>query len=175
MANTGLIELPRRMVLQMAGQCSLCNKDRRETFGLAGIVGRPARICDECIGFSLDFFDPRSDELEHQWLERLVEETAPKLRAFLSQPGAREEIEAYRRDHPASPPKPFVCPDYHCSFCDRSRSEGLKLVAGVGTGRTICEDCAGDAAGLLAASGSPLLASARQGRLGVAGNVLRLC
>jgi len=173
LAKTGLIELPRRMVLQMAGKCSFCGKAQHEVFGLAGVIGRQARICDECIGLCIDFFDEKSEEAERQWLERIADELAPKLRAFLDRPGATEEIAAYARAHPAPDPKPFVPPDYHCSFCDRSRWEGIKLVSGIGT--TICEECAGDAAGLLAASGSRMFTAAPQARIGAVGNVFRLC
>ena len=158
------------MVLQMAGTCAFCGKDRREVFGIAGVVGSEARICDECIGLCLDFFDEKSEEIERQWLERMVKELAPKLRAALSQPGAKEELKARARTHP--PPKPFVPQDFHCSFCDRSRFEGIKLVAGLRN--LICDDCTGDAAGLLAASGSQLLKRGRLARIGSIGPVFRL-
>jgi hypothetical protein len=41
--------------------------------------------------------------------------------------------------------------DFHCSFCNRSRHDVRKLISGPRV--FICDDCAGDAAGLLAASG----------------------
>ncbi|HEY7372318.1 MAG TPA: ClpX C4-type zinc finger protein [Polyangia bacterium] len=169
-AKTGLIDLPRQLVLQMAGTCSFCDKDRLEVFGIAGVVGKEARICDECIGLSLDFFDERSDEMERRWLDDVVERVAPKVLAFFAQPGAKEELEAYARTQPA--PEPFVPQDFHCSFCDRSRWEGIKLVSGLGC--LICDDCAMDAAGLLAASGSRLLVRGRCARIGAVGSIFRL-
>jgi hypothetical protein len=61
LAKAGLIELPKQMVLQMAGRCSFCGKDKREVFGIAGVVGRATRICDECVGLC---FDILNEEME---------------------------------------------------------------------------------------------------------------
>jgi len=54
LAKTGLIELPKRMVLQRVGNCSFCGKSRPELFGLVGFAGKDARICDECTGMCFD-------------------------------------------------------------------------------------------------------------------------
>jgi hypothetical protein len=45
----GLIELTQKMVLALSGVCSFCGKRPDEVQGLAGVLGRPARICNECI------------------------------------------------------------------------------------------------------------------------------
>lgn len=54
LAKTGLIELPRRMVLQLAGTCSFCGQRPEEVFAILGVPGRNERICDECLGMCLD-------------------------------------------------------------------------------------------------------------------------
>ena len=41
--------------------------------------------------------------------------------------------------------------DFHCSFCGKRRREVRKLISGPRV--FICDDCANDAGGLLAASG----------------------
>ncbi len=38
------------MVLALTGVCSFCGRRPDEVRGLAGVVGKPARICDECVG-----------------------------------------------------------------------------------------------------------------------------
>ena len=97
LVKTGLIELPRRMVLQLAGRCAFCGKERREVFGIAGVVGKEPRICDECIGLCFDILGEEIENIRErgmttQWedddLERL-------LRAASTEAGAdpREIIE----------------------------------------------------------------------------------
>jgi len=164
LAKTGLIELPTRMVLQMAGTCSFCGKDRREVFGIAGVVGRGERICDECVGLCFDII---AEEMEEQRKARLAmgapgpalsswgdDELERLLRSANSDSGAdpRELIEKIqaRLDSASGRARPVVR-DFHCSFCDRSRQDVRKLISGPRV--FICDDCAGDAGGLLAASG----------------------
>ena len=54
LADTGLIQLPARLVFAMSGSCSFCGKQAAEIFGLAGVTGRNARICTECIELCFD-------------------------------------------------------------------------------------------------------------------------
>jgi hypothetical protein len=74
------------------------------------------------------------------------------LDEVLARPDRREisaELQALLRRPPSSTPRGFRA--FHCSFCDRSRDEVRKLIAGPRV--FICDDCAGDAGGLLGASG----------------------
>lgn len=50
LSGIGLIQLPRRMVIDLSRQCSFCGKPAQQVFGLAGVLSRPPRICNECIG-----------------------------------------------------------------------------------------------------------------------------
>lgn len=60
LAETGLIQLPARLVFAMSGSCSFCGKHANEIFGLAGVTSRNARICNECMELC---FDILSEEL----------------------------------------------------------------------------------------------------------------
>jgi hypothetical protein len=152
------------MVLQMAGSCSFCGKDRREVFAIAGVVGTETRICDRCVGLCLDILDDEREELSRlaeagkpdpagppstdDELERLLREASAKAGAD----PRGELIEAIQaRLEARSQRPPARRRDFHCSFCDRSRQDVRKLISGPQV--FICDDCAGDAAGLLAASG----------------------
>jgi hypothetical protein len=161
LAKTGLIELPKRMVLQMAGRCSFCGKERREVFGLAGVVGSEARICNECIGLCFDILQEEQEALEaarnpppppmpeqlaeQQRIDRMLEEVL--ARADRREIG--ERLQSLLRAPPPRIRAGFRM--FHCSFCDRSKNDVRKLIQGPRV--FICDDCAGDAAGLLAASG----------------------
>ena len=151
------------MVLQMAGKCSFCGRDRREVFGIAGIVGREQRICDECIGLC---FDILAEEMKDQAKDRFEvahagagaswtdDELEKLLRAASSDSGVdpRDLIgQIQARLESPSERKQVAYRDFHCSFCDRSRQDVRKLISGPRV--FICDDCAGDAGGLLAASG----------------------
>jgi len=161
LAKTGLIELPRRMVLQLAGTCSFCGKDRREVFGIAGVVGSQARICDECVGLCFDILREEREEMEKArnppplpTPAELAEQTRisrmlEKVLAARDRHDVRAEIQELLRA--PLPPPPSAFNRFHCSFCDRSREDVGKLISGPRV--FICDDCAGDAGGLLAASG----------------------
>src|SRR5579859_7914998 len=49
LAGSGFIEIPKRLVLAFGGRCSFCNRSSRETRAFAGVIGRPLRICTECV------------------------------------------------------------------------------------------------------------------------------
>ena len=38
----------------MSGSCSFCGKEAREIFGLAGVIHRNIRVCDECVNLCLE-------------------------------------------------------------------------------------------------------------------------
>jgi hypothetical protein len=151
------------MVLQVAGTCSFCGKDPREVFGIAGVVGEDTRICDECIGLCVDIL---AEQLEEQEKARLAATKPDSARPSTGD----DELDRLMRSAGTSPdvdPREVIqriqarlAPDPgarhignlgHCSFCDRSRRDVRKLITGPRV--FICEDCTGDAGGLLAASG----------------------
>jgi hypothetical protein len=172
LAKAGLIELPKRMVLQMAGTCSFCGKDRREVFAIAGVVGSETRICDECVGLCFDILGEESEALERltegtrqalvamtdREMQARVAVASDELERLLRAANAagdadqRSWIEAIqaRLKTPSQRPR-AVQRDFHCSFCGRARQDVRKLISGPRV--FICDACAGDAAGLLAASG----------------------
>jgi hypothetical protein len=123
LAGTGLWLYQRRttMVPRWDGPCSFCGKGRHELFGLVGAEGKPARICDECAGMC------------HAFLTR--EAATDARRASLR-----------RRRYP-TPPHVL---EAHCSFCDRSRREAHKIIAGPRV--FICDACSWDATGVLTAT-----------------------
>ena len=158
----GLIQLPKRMIIDISGRCSFCAKPAREVFGLAGVVSHPTRICNECIDICLEIF--RDDQLLHP-------PSAPPLPA--KQRVSTEIAEAFdfevtglvrNRELPRGELEAFVeqlrkllnqpatsrqqrGSELSCSFCDRKQHEVRKLIAGPQT--YICDDCTGDAAALL--------------------------
>src|SRR5262245_6890117 len=47
--ETGLVTISRTMVLELVGACSFCDAPGSLLRALAGVVGRPHRICNECV------------------------------------------------------------------------------------------------------------------------------
>jgi ClpX C4-type zinc finger len=159
LAGTGFVALPNEMVFAMSGSCSFCGKEAEEIFGLVGIAGRNARICDECIELC---FDILAEEVgigssKHERTEFLVTpaENAQALlddlqrRALSGERGDRvlavsaalvAELEEILR-RPPIPPSPAA--DLICSFCDKHHDKVAKLIAGPTV--YICDGCIGDA------------------------------
>jgi ClpX C4-type zinc finger len=162
--GTGLIQLPKRMVISISGQCSFCGKASREVFGLAGVMSRPTRICNECIDICLEIL---SDDLhlhppppapppdEHLVSDEIsvafdfepiglargtrMPQTRAELEAFIEQARKlldQSETKPRRRDNELS-----------CSFCDRKQAETGRLIAGAQS--YICDVCIFDAAALI--------------------------
>ena len=168
LAGAGLIQLPRRMVIALSGRCSFCGKAAEEVFGLAGVTGRPARICNECIEICLEILrdDMRPEEVsaspsvaEHLDTSEVIGqefEVTFEVTEVLRQ---REEprtgseladlMEQVRQllSQPEAGPQPISSDELACSFCDRRQSETRKLVAG--PQNYICEVCIGDAAAII--------------------------
>jgi hypothetical protein len=167
LAGTGLLRLPERMVLALSGNCSFCGKATPEVPFLAGVAGRAARICDECVGLCLDIvaeqpdgYDrraaARSDAMATREEEAISDEELERLlrRAAESQDvdaGAFQDLVASVRRaldgadtlRPKRGPRPTFL---QCSFCDRKQHVVRKLVAGPLV--YICDGCIGDAAAL---------------------------
>ncbi len=148
------------MVLAISGTCSFCTKGGDSVFGLAGRMGRSARICNECVGLCLDIMgeeiemDPRGrepfaeipvpDELElppelERAIAELREESLERMQRLL------DEDERRMAEQPRLPAAPAAA--LACSFCDKPQSEVAKLIAGPSA--YVCDLCVGDAAAIL--------------------------
>jgi hypothetical protein len=166
LVGTGLIRLSRRMVIAFAGRCSFCNKAAGTVFSLAGAIGRPDLVCNECIQICLDIlgddtivttrhgasrpanslksddpFEPSDSEIEE--LLRHAERSRSDAE-LLSQ---LEQIRGLLAGTRGTGPKARHQETLACSFCDRNQHETQKLIAGPGT--FICDGCVADAAALI--------------------------
>lgn len=56
--RSGLTQLQKHIVIAIAGQCSFCGKSAGEVLCLAGVIGRSARVCNECIDHCLEILRP---------------------------------------------------------------------------------------------------------------------
>jgi ATP-dependent protease Clp ATPase subunit len=162
--GVGLIQLPRKMVISLSGHCSFCGKEAKSVFGLAGVIGRPTRICNECIDICFEILlddiqmmlvppypDEQTEEagsaisidFEPEGLIRNVKvpQTRAELNAFTDQ--LRRLLDQTEKNQ--EPRKRSAEPS--CSFCDLEQSKVKKLIAGPQT--YICESCIGDAAALI--------------------------
>lgn|SRR5262245_28429808 len=165
----GLLELPRQMIITISGQCSFCGKDAREVFGLAGVLSRHARICNECIEICLEilmedalrnnlninaplqsdhFFQTTAnwDAFDFEGIGMMRSDVLRRIGVDLD---AFMEIIKKHLDqsNPLHQAKPKEISHLTCSFCDRNQRETKKLIAGTQT--YICEVCTGDAAALI--------------------------
>ena len=158
--GVGLIQLPRQMVITISGQCSFCDKDAREVFGLAGVLNRHARVCSECIDICLDILmedahltlnhpgqllknTGNSDAFDFAALGIMRNDVMRRIGVDLE---AFMDVILKHLDQPI-PPQPTEITHLACSFCDRSQKETKKLIAGPHV--YICEICTGDAAALI--------------------------
>jgi hypothetical protein len=55
--ETGVVTVPRRMVLELTGTCSFCGVGPPAVTALAGVITRSARICDQCIDLCLQVYE----------------------------------------------------------------------------------------------------------------------
>jgi ClpX C4-type zinc finger len=162
LAGTGFVALPNEMVFAMSGSCSFCGKEAKEIFGLVGIAGRNARICNECIELCFDIIadevDPHalpdeiapmvetsstiSQELFDYLRDRIAsgERGDPLIDAMVTLLGTTEEI---LKNPPKSVP-PVT--NLICSFCGKDHNNVAKLIAGPTV--YICDGCVGDAGAL---------------------------
>ena len=166
LAGTGLIRLSRRMVVAFAGRCSFCNRATGTVFGLAGIVGRPDLICNQCIEVCLDILKddplattasgahpPPTDHLMSDGgfepSESEIEEVLRCLERSRSdaEPGSQLEQLRGLLAGSAKGPKARHKQTLACSFCDRNQHETQKLIAGPRI--LICDTCVADAAALI--------------------------
>lgn len=151
--GSGLIQLPRNMVIALSGSCSFCGKHAQEVFGLAGVVTRPTRICNECIDICLAIF--RDDEMHPPAPpQRSVNQVVAQDYTHQAEiPLTRDELEALLEalrecvEQEAKPHQWIQKRQRTCSFCDHVQEETKKMIAGPTV--YICDACVGDAASLL--------------------------
>lgn len=166
--GTGLIQLPRSMVISISGQCSFCTRAAGEVFGLAGVTGRPTRVCNECIDICLEILrddyyaqtliappppppppwhfvgDEISDPFDFEPTGLVqnvgIPRTGAELEAFMEQ--VRKLLDQSETSHQRTSDGELAC-----SFCDRKQDEARKLITGSQT--YICDVCICDAAALI--------------------------
>jgi hypothetical protein len=162
--GVGLIQLPRKMVIAVSGHCSFCGKEAGDVFGLAGVISRPTRICNECVGICFEILlndiqmmlvpPSPSEQIEEaesgissdfEPVELIgnvkVPQTEAELKSFIDQLHRLLDQSATNRE----PRK--KSDELSCSFCDLEQSKVKKLIAGPQS--YICDLCVGDAAALL--------------------------
>jgi len=163
LAGKGLIQLSRRMVIAFSGRCSFCNKAAETVFGLAGVIGRPDRVCNECTQVCLDILkddpiamtgraaSPPSDYLmsddPFELSDSEIEELLQRVEQSRTDAELATQLEQLRGLLGGMSVKPRHKDVLACSFCDRSQHETHKLIAGPST--FICDLCVGDAAALI--------------------------
>jgi hypothetical protein len=160
----GLIQLPRKMVISLSGHCSFCGKEARDVFGLAGVISRPTRICNECIDICLEIMladillmadpPPPSVQIEKAGSTTLIDldldELIPNVKAPQTNAEMKSFIDQLHRlldQSETNRDSPKKSDELLCSFCDLEQSQVKKLTAGPQC--YICDLCVGDAAALL--------------------------
>jgi ClpX C4-type zinc finger protein len=162
--SVGLIQLPRKMVISLSGRCSFCGKEAKDVFGLAGVISRPTRICNECIDICFEIMIddilvmavPPHPSVSIERSESTIsveydpDELIPNVKAPQTKAEMKSFIDQLHRLLDQSitdrhPPK--KSDELLCSFCDLGKSEVKKLIAGPQS--YICDLCIGDAAALL--------------------------
>jgi ATP-dependent protease Clp ATPase subunit len=162
--GVGLIQLPKKMVIIISGRCSFCGKEARDVFGLAGVISRPTRICNECIDICFEIMlgdvqmvlcavEP-SEQTEEAESAISIDfeqgEVIPDIKVPQSRAEMKSLIDQLHRllDQSEANQEPRERSDeLSCSFCDLGQSKVKKLIAGPQS--HICDLCVGDAAALL--------------------------
>jgi len=148
LTSTGLVRLERRFTIALGGTCSFCGKDRAEVKTLFGQRGIPARICNECVGLCWEIV--REDEhampaaRERPVLAEADDDAvADALRELAAAQNSRHVDELVDRVRRSLLAEGQRFPEFHCSFCARSRRDVAKLISGPRV--FICDACVGDA------------------------------
>jgi hypothetical protein len=162
LAGTGLVRLPGKLVFAMSGSCSFCGKEEREIFGLAGVIYRNIRVCDECVNLCLEIIveeigikpplpawaEPDADPFEEGVYDPKL--LAQLVRRLASGERGNRLIDALATAIVRSDDAVIVPPSsgfqIECSFCDKPKREDMTMVAGPTV--YICDGCIGDAGAL---------------------------
>jgi hypothetical protein len=153
-ADAGVIRMPERWTLDfIVGRCAFCGLGTRRVHAMAACVGRPPRICRDCIDLTLEIL------VEHGHTSGGPShgpepDLAPSIEAFESfssfagGPEQHLELATTVRRQLDGPPLPEdEVSGKFCSFCGRSPRQSKVIIAGPGV--HICDVCAFDAAELL--------------------------
>ena len=164
MPGCGLVKLPGNMVLSMMGKCSFCQKNAKELFGVAGVIGRKERICNECVVLCLDILSEQysgevkyhpPDPIDNQEIEataQLLEEIHERIAKGEDADSLIKAIARYSdTEFDDGVTEPFTLQDFACCFCSANRSQVEFLISGPNI--FICETCTGDAAALFTKHG----------------------
>jgi len=144
--TTGVLAVPRHLVLQMMGSCSFCKKEPLRIAATAGNRDGTVRICDQCLRLCLDII--AEDDA------RPAPPPAPPAprgdwRRSLGESGySPDDID---RLLVGGPTRRRLGGELSCSFCDRSQRAVRKLIAGPKV--HICDHCVADGGSLLLWSG----------------------
>lgn len=154
--GAALPPLSKHIVITITGQCSFCGKSANDVLSIVGVIGRPARICNECVAMCLEIHrqsastatlpsDPPVDNENARIFDFQlsgisenvsVPNTEAELAAFIDQ--WQNLIKQATEDRGQRTGGELLC-----SFCDRTRNEGGNLLAGPET--YICHDCLNEA------------------------------
>jgi hypothetical protein len=150
LAPARLVAAPRSLVLQVAGRCSFCGRAAEQARGLAGIRGRTARICDQCVELCLRILHeeapsrrpPPPAPRPGTWAE-IEERLAAIAEQFdLDEDTLRREVHQQFERDPGWTQQPMAC-----SFCDAPQQDVAKMIAGPRD--FICDGCIAGAATML--------------------------
>jgi ClpX C4-type zinc finger len=162
--GVGLIQLPRKMIISLSGRCSFCGNEAGDVFGLAGVISRPTRICNECIDICFEIMigdillmaAPPSPSVRIEAVEGVIsidydlDELIPNVKAPQTRAEMKSFIDQLHRLLDQSEPNRESrkkSDELSCSFCDLEQSKVKKLTAGPQS--YICDLCVGDAAALI--------------------------
>jgi hypothetical protein len=129
LAGPGLIRLPIQFVLALGGICHFCGKTAENVKAIAGVVGSPTRICNECLALCVEVIAERADNIRPgERLRRSAPQRPPirefpidpstdllgnvLLRAAATEKASSQEMDAFiaearaaMNDHPAPHPE----------------------------------------------------------------------
>ena len=166
--RVGLTQLRKHIVIAIAGQCSFCGKAAGDVMCLAGVIGHPARICNECVDICLEILRPDPStvtpssltefsidnnavavdfRLPEELLNVSLPQTEAELEAFIGLPLPQTDLELkdfidqWRNliNQANTEQGKTKRSELWCSFCDRKQSEVGKLMAAPQT--YICDYC----------------------------------
>jgi hypothetical protein len=133
------------------GTCSFCHGEEPSR-ALAGVVGRPTRICDGCILLALDLWDVLVGSRRKSSLVIAFEELSAGVEDFRKRSDelfgeltpeeeaqCRAAVEKRRSEVGKPKPPPPPAPMLRCWFCDETNGDERRMIAGPSA--FACERC----------------------------------